>query len=119
MILKLNLFIGNLDKAINTQASSIEIIESTGLMPAFDIIINDETHTLGFLLQSYINKKYIKDNIFVGYMNPHPLEKKIKLRIKIEDNDITKLVSICKDSCSDLIKMFSDLISSCSSFKIS
>ena len=55
-------------------------------MKGFDITIEEENHTLGFLLQTYLNK--LNEGAFVGYMNPHPLEKKIKIRVNFNDDDI-------------------------------
>ena len=109
IINKLKKFLKNLEKTFNTQDSSIEIVESTSVMKAFDIVIDNENHTLGFLLQYYINKFYEKDDIFVGYMNPHPLQKNIKLRIKQNDGDISKIQSVLSDTSEQIIKIFSEL----------
>ena len=49
-------------------------MESPTVMSAFDIIIDEEDHTLGFLLQSYI-ERLVPEVKFVGYNNPHPLKK--------------------------------------------
>ena len=61
-------------KSVSDTESLIEIKESKTLMKAFDVSIQHETHTLGHLLQSYINRVFKEKNIFVGYINPHPLE---------------------------------------------
>ncbi|MEL0326751.1 MAG: RpoL/Rpb11 RNA polymerase subunit family protein [Burkholderiaceae bacterium] len=81
---------------LKREKSSIEITEIMGLMKGYDLVINDESHTLGFLIQSYINMIYYKDDVIIGYMNPHPLEKKIKFRIKSEHENITKFNEIFK-----------------------
>ena len=57
---------------MSTQESDVEIRESTSIMKAFDITILNESHTLGFLPQTFINKQFREENIFVGYMNPKP-----------------------------------------------
>lgn len=109
IISRLKKFNVNLDKVFNTEESSIEITESQSVMKSYDIVIHNETHTLGNLLQTYINKLNKEKNIFVGYMNPHPLEEKIKLRIKLEKHDITELQTTLK-TCSDhLIKLYISL----------
>ena len=102
MTFKLKMFMIEFDKAISNTGSNVEIRESTSLMKAYDIVIHNETHTLGHLLQSHINVLYKAENIFVGYMNPHPLEKKIMFRIKV--NDIKKLKTLFSNTCSELIK---------------
>ena len=86
-----------LEKALSSTPSTIKIKESESVMKAFDVVIDGESHTLGHLLQSYINKKYKEQEIFVGYMNPHPLQKEIFLRIKTDDLNMLReiIVSTC------------------------
>ena len=107
MTLKLKMFMIEFDKAISNTGSNLEIRESKSLMKAYDIIIHNETHTLGHLLQSHINELFKAENIFVGYMNPHPLEKKIMFRIKV--NDIKKLKTLFYNTCTELIKQCDNL----------
>ena len=90
------------EKSMSSQESSIEIRESKVLMKAFDIVIEGENHTLGHLLQSHINKLFKEKNIFVGYMNPHPLEEKIIFRINVEN--IKGLKDIFTQTCAELVK---------------
>jgi DNA-directed RNA polymerase II subunit RPB3 len=94
---KLKNTVMELEKALSSKPSIIKIKESESVMKAFDVIIDGESHTLGHLLQSYINKKYKEQEIFVGYMNPHPLQKEIFLRIKTEDLNMLReiIVSTC------------------------
>ena len=80
---KLNMISLEFDKISNSQESTIEIKESPTVMNALDVIINNETHTLGYLLQSYLEKH--EDINFVGYNNPHPLKKNIIVRISFDD----------------------------------
>ena len=86
-----------LEKELSGKPSTIKIKESECVMKSFDVIIDGESHTLGHLLQSYINKNYKDQDIFVGYMNPHPLQKEIFLRIKTEDLNMLReiIVSTC------------------------
>ena len=86
LVKKINDFTKNLEKALDSKESSISIRESSSVMKGFDITIEEENHTLGFLLQTYLNK--LNEGAFVGYMNPHPLEKKIKIRVNFNDDDI-------------------------------
>ena len=95
-----------------------------------DIIILNEDHTLGNIIQSHfnyydeLNKEFFfpqnKNIRFVGYNEPHPLDKKIVLRIgltqsyvnkkKYEDdnytktNDIKKILATCLNKVIRLCK---------------
>ena len=90
---KLKKFIIELDNALSGNPSKVKIKESECIMKSFDIIIDNENHTLGNLVQSYINRDYKNENIFVGYMNPHPLKNEIFFRIKSEDiNSVKKII---------------------------
>ena len=103
LINKLKNFMTSLDKALSTQESDVEIRESTSIMKAFDITILNESHTLGFLLQTFINKQFREENIFVGYMNPHPLQKKIMLRINVNSNDINEVKRVIETTVNQLL----------------
>ena len=107
MTLKLKMFMIEFDKSISNSQSTVEIRESKALMKSYDIVIHNESHTLGHLLQSHINELFKAENIFVGYMNPHPLEKKIMFRIKV--NDIKKLKTLFSNTCIELIKQCDNL----------
>lgn len=109
--MKLKLFIIELEKSLSNNDSLIIIKKSKSLMKAFDITIENETHTLGHLLQSHINNIYKEKNIFIGYMNPHPLEKKIIFRINVED--IKAVKDIFTKTCSVITKQCDTLISIC------
>ena len=107
MVVKIQRFKDEFSKSMSSQESSIEIHESKVLMKAFDVVINGENHTLGHLLQSHINKLFKEKNIFVGYMNPHPLEEKIIFRINVEN--IKGLKDIFTQTCDELIKQCDSL----------
>ena len=92
----------------------IQLQESDSLMEAYDIYIQDENHTLGYILQDYIYKfgdpSFIE---FVGYMNPHPLQNMIILRIKINGKDKFKLLEEIKtvsDKLSTIINSMRDKV---------
>ena len=107
LIDKLNLFVRNLALALDSKNSDVSIRDSESLMDGFDITIEQETHTLGFLLQTYINK--LNKNTFIGYMNPHPLEKKIKIRINI--TDINQLKTVIETTVSYLVDALNNILS--------
>ena len=88
MIEKLQFTKEEITKSLEGEESSIEITDALTVMAAKDITINDETHTLGYLLQDYMLRLISKDDlIFSGYCNPHPLQKKIIIRVALTNND--------------------------------
>jgi DNA-directed RNA polymerase subunit L len=101
LVQKINLFNRNLDMALDSKESPISIRESSSVMKGFDITIQDENHTLGFLLQTYINK--LNEGVFVGYMNPHPLQKEIKIRVNFNDDDINTVKSVFEKTTAYLV----------------
>ena len=107
MTSKLKMFIIEFDKSMSNSQSSVEIRESKALMKSFDIVVHNESHTLGHLIQSHMNELFKDENIFVGYMNPHPLENKIMFRINV--NDIKKLKELFSNTCTSLIKQCDNL----------
>jgi len=104
---KLKNLILELEKELSGQPSSIKIKDSECIMKSFDIVIDNESHTLGNLIQSYINRDYKSENIFVGYMNPHPLKNEIFFRIK--SDDINQVKDIIVNTASKLIETFNRL----------
>ena len=87
---------------VKPDSDYLEIEETPTAMESFDITIDAETHTLGFVLQEYANKLISdKDLVYVGYMNPHPLKKNIKLRVALSDNSrdnvIKQVTFVCKN----------------------
>lgn len=94
LITKINTFMINIKKTLNKQDSPISIKESPTVMKAMDIIIPNESHTLGFLVQSYIEKIESVDHI--SYQNPHPLKKEIFLRISTDKEIVTIAENVSK-----------------------
>ena len=109
LLYKIRHFNIEFNKSLSDTESSIEINNSPSLMKAFDVTVHNETHTLGHILQSYINLFNSDKNIFIGYINPHPLEKKIIFRVNVVTRD--ELRSIFNDTTTKLIKMCESLIS--------
>lgn len=107
LVEKLNLFGRNLALALDSKPSDVSIRESDAIMDGFDITLENENHTLGFLLQTHLNK--LNENLFVGYMNPHPLEKKIKIRINVAD--INELKTVLETTTSYLVDALNNLFS--------
>ena len=82
----------NMALALDSKESTVSIRDAESVMSGYDIEIENESHTLGFLLQTYINK--LNEDVFVGYMNPHPLQKKIKIRVNFNDDDINTVKNV-------------------------
>ena len=99
---KLKNFLQEFEKSIQNQESLVKITESKCVMKSYDISVENESHTLGHLLQSYINIMF--NDIFIGYLNPHPLEEKIVFRIKIDN--ISELKDIFIKTIMELIKVY-------------
>ena len=89
--------LGKMNQALQNLKNNkydIRIGKSDTLMNAYDLTIPNENHTLGFLLQSFMEKEISKDVVtFVGYYNPHPLKNYIILRVAVVDNEETTVVS--------------------------
>ena len=107
LVEKVTNFSKNINAALDSKPSSVTVRESKSVMKGYDITIEDESHTLGFLIQSYINK--LEKDIFVGYMNPHPLEKRIKIRVNFNDDNINTVKTIFDKTTTYLIDSLNQL----------
>lgn len=89
---KLTMFETEIKKVMDGLESEIVSVEKANVvMDAYDIYIQNENHTLGNFLQEYIRDFGDQYKVkFVGYMNPHPLQKMIVLRIALNSVDVTK-----------------------------
>jgi DNA-directed RNA polymerase subunit L len=103
----INKFTNIKDELDNTQ--DYNKIESILLFAenCFDITILNEDDTIGNIFQSYIHNEYIRKKdkkiydglnkcIFAGYINIHPLQNKIKLRLTLEGVEKDKLETTLK-----------------------
>ena len=86
-------------------------------MNSFDIIVNDEDYTLGYLIQEYLyilyqnvpkedkKIKYIAANV------PHPLENKLLIRVSLENLNlgIDYIKELIKESCNNIINIIIEL----------
>ncbi len=71
-------------KKEDTSISSLKINEFV-----YHYTINDEGHTLGNIIQSFITRRSIDDKSMIqicGYKKPHPLEESFKLYISLNPN---------------------------------
>jgi DNA-directed RNA polymerase subunit L/DNA-directed RNA polymerase alpha subunit len=64
---------------------NVRVQHADARMKGFDFIFQKEDHTLGNLLQSYMDENMIgKDVTFVGYKVPHPLRDEMVLRVGVD-----------------------------------
>jgi DNA-directed RNA polymerase subunit L len=103
---------------LQTVRSELDVSESTMLSVAantkiddtFDLHINNEDDTLGNLFQSIVYNHFIRTNArvlndkyamsYVGYYAPHPLDKKIVIRMTLkgaaaEEEDYIAVLKVC------------------------
>ena len=71
-----------------------------------EFIFKEEDHTLGNLLQQNLARR--PEVKFAGYILPHPLEKKIKLKIESYNEDDSEKI-ILKNTIKDILS-FLDLL---------
>jgi DNA-directed RNA polymerase subunit L len=66
---------------------NIKIQPADARMKGFDIILQGEDHTLGNLMQTWMDENMIdKEEItYVGYKLPHPLRDEMVFRVGVED----------------------------------
>lgn len=95
----------------------INFENSDCIMHSFDVIINDEDYTLGYLIQEYLYRLYQnvpKENKKIKYIAanvPHPLENKLLIRVSLENLSlgIDYIKDLIKDSCSHIITIITEL----------
>ena len=76
-----------IDKCNKNINNEIYSEESKINMKAYDFIFEDEDDTLGNLLQKYL---FDDSNVdYVGYLIPHPMERKMNLRISLKKDKFT------------------------------
>ncbi len=89
---------------------NVEIRPADARMKGFDIWFDGEDHTLGNLLQTYIDDHLIDSGecTFVGYKVPHPLRDEMLLRIGVSDlSEATARLVIAK-AAKGCANMFAD-----------
>ncbi len=97
------------------------ITPASNLLAGFDFTFQRQDHTLGNLLQSYM-ELYMMDApdsrlTYVGYYIPHPLRDEMILRVGVttnEQRDARDLVSEAARGCMNLFQRWSDQWSSAS-----
>jgi DNA-directed RNA polymerase subunit L len=96
---------------------NVRVQQGDSRFPTIDIIFQNESHTLGNLLETHICKYFVEDEgaeiklNYVGYSIPHPLKPEMVLRLgpsNVEDLDsqIQTARAVLARACRDLKEFF-------------
>jgi DNA-directed RNA polymerase subunit L len=93
--------------------ADLRVQPAANRLEGFDFIFQKQDHTLGWLLQSYIDLYMMDDSkvTFVGYKVPHPLRDEMVLEIGIaggQEVDARKVMAAAARGCSALFRGFAD-----------
>jgi len=109
---KIENFKNNVNRIITEKFDSdiIKIEVSLENMKAFYISVQDESHTLGNLIQNhsliYFDRKVLP---FMGYRNPHPLKSMIEFKIATENHSMEELNTIISVTCDNIMQTLDGL----------
>ena len=81
-------------------------------MKGFDFVFAEEDHTLGNLLQSWMDINLLDSGAitYVGYKVPHPLKDEMLLRVGVDDGkELSARAAISKaaQGCADMFRQWS------------
>lgn len=88
----------------------LRVIPADARMKGFDFIFQREDHTLGNLLQTYMEQNQIDNGeiTFVGYKVPHPLRDEMVVRVGVESGkDVDARAAVAK-AARESAKLFKD-----------
>jgi DNA-directed RNA polymerase subunit L len=88
---------------------SLRVQPADARMKGFDFFFTGEDHTLGNLLQTYMEQNQVDSGeiTFVGYKVPHPLRDEMVLRVGVEsgkDMDARTAVAKAARECAQMFK---------------
>jgi DNA-directed RNA polymerase subunit D len=94
--------------AEDTLGADVTVQPTEGQLVGFDFFFQHQDHTLGHLLQAWIDKHMIDrgDITFVGYDIPHPLRDEMVLRIGVKDGKEETARAALKAAASSCRAMF-------------
>ena len=96
-------FKSNITKIISediTEYENVSILKSTEHKDAFSIIVTNESHTLGNIIQAHMIKLFNKDKVtFIGYKNPHPLKDEIHFKIITTNHTLSETNEVLSHTC--------------------
>ncbi len=89
---------------------TVEIRPADTRMKGFDVWFDGEDHTLGNLLQTYIDDHLMDSGecTFVGYKVPHPLRDEMVLRIGVQDLSEATVRLVIAKAAKGCANMFAD-----------
>jgi DNA-directed RNA polymerase subunit L/DNA-directed RNA polymerase alpha subunit len=96
----------NLDRG--SLPETVRVQPADARMKGFDFIFGKEDHTLGNLLQTWMDENLMDTGeiTFVGYKVPHPLRDEMVLRVGVEDGQETTARSMVARAASGCATMF-------------
>ena len=109
---KLDKFKDKVNKIITEKFDDDDIKISVSLesMKAYQISIQNETHTLGNLIQNYSLKYFDRTQLpFMAYRNPHPLKNMIEFKISTETHSLEEVNNIINVTCSNLMNILDNM----------
>jgi len=101
---------------INTPECRVKIYESGTIKDGHALTVDQETDTLGSIIQAHIVKNYIEEDredspiMFCGYKRTHPLEEKIMFTIKMKTEDPKIIVVLFKKVCQELEEIIGGIV---------
>jgi len=89
---------------------NVQIRPADAQMKGFDFIFSGEDHTLGNLLQTYMDANMVDSGeiTYVGYKVPHPLKDEMLVRVGVEDGKELTARTAMVGAMRGLLSMFSD-----------
>ena len=88
---------------------NIKVLVADARMSGFDIVLQNEDHTLGNLIQTWMDQNLMdtKEITFAGYKIPHPLRKEMVFRIGVKDGNQTTALALFSKAAKACAAMFS------------
>jgi DNA-directed RNA polymerase subunit L len=88
--------------------TNMRIGPSLKKMKGFDVVFENEDHTLGNMLQSWMDATQIDTRLitYVGYEIPHPLKDEMMMSVGVEDGNETTVRSAISQAAKELAGMF-------------
>lgn len=93
----------------NSLTDDLRVQPAANRLEGFDFIFRGHDHTLGNLLQTYIEKYMMNDTkiTYVGYAVPHPLRDEMVLRIGIAGGKDIDAYRVVAEACRGCTALFS------------
>jgi DNA-directed RNA polymerase subunit L len=107
---KFNDLVNNIINKSITDSDKITINKSKDTMEAYELVIQNENHTLGNLIQTYSTELFDKNMLnYIGYKNTHPLKSEIIIKIKSQNNTLEEINNIISTTCNKIIENINNL----------